>query len=380
MLEKINLGKFLGAIPVSHVLATIVLFIAAFIIKSILKRVIKKAFTKTSGDKSSFWSEFWVDEQKFISRSISWIIWISFIGVSLYIWSDYIGRFVTHLEHIYAPAIRSVIIIIAALLALKTIKHLIHFIVEQFTPLAEQKQKRGKQRVETLSHTFHYGSTILVLIITVFMLLNTFGIDLKALLATVGVASLAIGFGAQSLVKDVVNGVFILIEDQYGVGDVITINGEGGLVERMTLRITQLRNTHGMLITIQNGSINTVKNLTSEWSRVDYKIGVAYDTNLDFALDALMDEATKLKADMPNEIIDNPERIGVDEFGDSAITIRIWIKTEPLKQWAVQRELNRRVHLRFEKDGIEIPFPQQTLWIREPREELLAKLVESQGS
>ena len=377
MLEKLNLGNFLGAIPVSHVLATILLFIVALVGKSVLKLLIKRAFSGKSKNTGSFWRKFWIDEKKFISKSINWIVWVSFIGGTLYIWASYIGRFVIHLEHIYAPIIRSIIIIIAALLLLKTIKHLIRFIVEQFTPLAEQKQKRGKQRVETLSHTFNYGSTIIVLTIAAMMMLNTFGIDLKALLATVGVASLAIGFGAQSLVKDIVSGIFILIEDQYGVGDVIATNGEGGLVERMTLRITQLRNTHGMLITIPNGNINTVKNLTSEWSRVDYKIGVAYGTNLDFALDALMDEAKKLKTDMPSEIIADPERIGVDEFGDSSITIRIWIKTEPLKQWAVQRELNRRVNIRFEKDGIEIPFPQQTLWIREPREELFAKLAEN---
>jgi len=378
MLEKLDLGNFTDGIPVANVLATAILFITILIIKSAFKRLIKKNLSKESSEGAFFWSSFWLDEQNFISKSISWVAWLSFLGGCFFIWAKHVGKFIERIDNIYAPLVRSIVIVIVALLALKVIKHLIQFIVEQYTPMAEQKQKRGKQRMATLSHIFNYGSTAIIMLITSLMLLSTAGIDLKALLATVGIASMAIGFGAQSLVKDIVSGVFILIEDQYGVGDVVSINGEGGVVERMTLRITQLRNTHGMLITIQNGSVNMVKNLTSEWSRVDYKIGVAYGTDLDFALDLLMEEAAKLKNDMPNEIIEDPQRIGVDEFGDSAITIRIWIKTEPLMQWAVQREFNRRIDLRFKQENIDIPFPQQTLWIKEPKEELLAKLVEGQ--
>ncbi|MFA4974508.1 MAG: mechanosensitive ion channel family protein [bacterium] len=264
----------------------------------------------------------------------------------------------------YAPILKAAVIIVVAVLALKGVNRLVRLLVEHITPFAQQSTVRGKQRVDTLSHTFRYGATIVIFTVALLMIMGSFGFDLKALLATVGVAGIAIGFGAQSLVKDIVSGIFILVEDQFAVGDVVMVGDEAGVVERMTLRITQLRNTEGMLITIPNGSITTVKNLTSEWSRVDYKIGVAYATDLDRAMRVLSEEARALKSDMPELIINEPEMLGVDDLGDSSITLRLWIKTQPLQQWAVKRELNRRMHKRFEKEGIEIPFPQSAVWIK----------------
>ncbi|MBN1283288.1 MAG: mechanosensitive ion channel family protein [Proteobacteria bacterium] len=275
--------------------------------------------------------------------------------------------------HWYPPVLKAAAIVIIAALALNAVNRLVRLLVERVTPFAQQSTIRGKQRVDTLSHTFRYGSTIVIFTVALLMIMGSFGIDLKALLATVGIAGIAIGFGAQSLVKDIVSGIFILVEDQFAVGDVVMMGGEGGVVERMTLRITQLRNTEGMLITIPNGSIATVKNLTSEWSRVDYKIGVAYATDLDRAMDILADEAKGLKADMPELIMDDPEPLGADEFNDSSITLRIWIKTRPLKQWVVRREYNRRVHRRFEREGIEIPFPQRTVWMKGPSDKPAGK-------
>ena len=277
---------------------------------------------------------------------------------------DLIDRVSGLLSSWYVPIIKTAAIAIAATLALKGINRLLRLMVEHLTPFAERNTVRGKQRVGTLSHTFKYGSTIIILCVAALMIMGAFGIDLRALLATVGIAGIAIGFGAQSLVKDIVSGIFILVEDQFAVGDVVMIGDEAGVVERMTLRITQLRNTEGMLITIPNGGINIVKNTSSEWSRVDYKIGVAYATDLDRAMDVIMDEAKKLKADMPELIIDEPELMGVDEFKESSVSIRLWIKTKPLMQWQVRRELNRRMHKRFEKEGIEIPFPQTAVWIK----------------
>ncbi len=379
MLDDLHFAQILDKIPWVHVLITVGLFIAASIISKFSKRLLKKRISQKAEKRESFWFQFWKSESKLLLKSITLIIWLSYISITLYIWSGYIGKLFTRIEYLYAPLLRAFLIVIVAIIALKTSQHLINFLIEQVAPITKRGTIRGKQRVDTLQHVFSYGSTIIIIIVAVLMLLDNFGIDLKAILATVGIASLAVGFGAQSLVKDIVSGTFIIMEDQFGVGDVAIINGEGGFVERMTLRITQLRNTEGMLITIPNGSINMVKNLTSEWSRVDYMIGVAYETNLDHALDVLMDEAGKLKKDMPNEIIEDPERLGVDEFGDSSITLRLWIKTKPLKQWLVKRELNRRVHKRFEDEGIVIPFPQRTVWIKEPKEALLAKLIEKKA-
>jgi small conductance mechanosensitive channel len=376
---NLNVADIMNNLPWPLIGITAGLFIAAMVLDRVLKRHLRKTFQKKAADDTSFLVMFWRSESTLILDSISWIIWLAFIGGAMYLWSGFIGKLFTKVQSFYPPVLRSVIVMIIAIIAIKAVRVLINLIIEKISPLAESTSVRGSQRMKTLHHVFSYGSTIIIVGITVLMLLDNFNINLKAILATVGVASVAIGFGAQSLVKDVFSGIFIIIEDQFAVGDVVVANGEGGVVERMTLRITQLRNTHGMLITIPNGEIAMVKNLTSEWSRVDYTIGVAYETDLDHAMDVLMDEAGVLKKDMPNEIIEEPERIGVDAFGDSSITLRVWIKTRPLMQWKVLREFNRRIHKRFEKEGIEIPFPQRTLWIKEPKEALLAALVEKQG-
>ncbi|MFH1873932.1 MAG: mechanosensitive ion channel family protein [Pseudomonadota bacterium] len=373
MFENFKFEEFFDKVFFVRFAITLGIFFFTLVVSKLIKRYVKKRIPVSPAKDSLFWLRFLHDEKKFVLKAIGWIFWILFFLGFFYIWSKLIEQLFVKVEHLYAPLARAAIIVIITVLALKAVSYLIHFITEQVTPLTSRGTARGQQRINTLNHIFRYAFTVFIGLIAALMLLENFGIDFKAILATVGVASLAIGFGAQSLVKDIVSGVFILIEDQFAVGDVAIINGEGGFVERMTLRITQLRNTEGTLITIPNGTIEMVKNLTSEWSRVDYKIGVAYSTDLDHALEVLMDEATKLKADMPEEINDEPERLGVDDFGDSAITLRIFIKTKPLKQWVVKRELNRRVHKRFEKEGIEIPFPQRTVWIKEPKESLFNK-------
>jgi small conductance mechanosensitive channel len=363
MFEKVNFQEILHKIPLVHAAVTAGLFLVTLFISKLTKRLIKKHASRPT-DKKTFWVQFWKSEQRFILKIVGWIMWLLYFMVVLFIWSDHLTKIFLYLKHLYAPLARAIVIVIIAAIAIKAINQLIHYSIEQITPLTERRTTRGKQRAETLNHIFKYGSTIIILLVTVLMLLDTFGIDLKAVLATVGVASLAVGFGAQSLVKDIVSGMFILIEDQYAVGDVVIINGEGGFVEKMTLRITQMRNTEGMLITISNGTVGTVKNLTSEWSRVDYMMDVAYETDLDRAIEVIMDECRKLQQDMPDKIIAEPDLKGVDAYNDSSITIRVWIKTAPLMQWDVKRELNRRIHKRFDKEGITIPFPQRTVWIK----------------
>jgi len=375
MFETLEMKAIIEKIPMTETILSIALLVVRIIASKITKRLLKRR-ADAPVDEDSFISRFLHEERKFLLKSISILFWLIFLAGLIYVWSPHLEKIFNAVQGFYMPIARTIIIVIIAFLAYKAAQLFAGFIIERVTPFAERGTARGRQRVQTLSHVFRYGSTILIVVLTTLMLLSTFGIDLKAILATVGVASLAIGFGAQSLVKDIIGGIFILCEDQYGVGDVVIINGEGGYVEKMTLRITQMRNPHGTLITVPNGAISNVKNLTSEWSRIDFKIGVAYDTDLDHAVDVLMDEANKLMTDMPGDITEEPERLGVDEFGDSAITIRTWIKTKPLRQWAVQRELNRRIHKRFAAEGIEIPFPQRTLWIKEPKEELLAKLAE----
>ncbi len=344
---------------------TVGLFLLTTFASKMTKRWVRKRAegVKTSG----FWAEFFRCEQGFIVKLVAWIYWVLFFAASIYIWMAHIGLMLSRLNLFYAPFGKALVIVVIAIMTLKALRIVIHVFVERGKSLAENSP-RGVLRIQTLEHIFKYLSTAVVTFVTALMLLNNFGINLGAVLATVGVASVALGFGAQSLVKDVLSGIFILSEDQYAVGDVVVINGEGGLVERMTLRITQLRNTEGTLVTVPNGSVANVKNMTSEWSRVDYKIGVAYQTDLDRAMDLLLDEAKKLSIDMPDLVIEEPEPIGVDEFMDSSVVLRIWIKTKPLMQWKVRREYNKRIHKRFSAEGIEIPFPQRALWIRESKD------------
>jgi small conductance mechanosensitive channel len=375
MFQDFDIVAFIEKIPLLQTGASIGLFFLCAITAKILRSLINKQIQKPLNE-HSFASKFIHEESKFIKKSISTAIWLIFIATVIYIWLTYVQRFFGVVENFYAPVARSIIVVIIAFFGYKASIILTDFIIERVSPLTERTSSRASQRVITLRHIFKYGASISISIISGLMIIGNFGIDLKAILATVGIASVAIGFGAQSLVKDIISGIFILSEDQYGVGDVVIINGEGGFVERMTLRITQLRNTEGTLITVPNGSITNVKNLTSEWSRVDYKIGVGYSTDMDKAGAVLLEEARKLKADMPGEIIEEPDFLGVDEFANSSVILRIWIKTAPLKQWVIRREYNRRIHMRFEAEGIEIPFPQTTLWVRQPSEEIFAKLAE----
>ncbi|MNL33297.1 putative MscS family protein YkuT [compost metagenome] len=192
-------------------------------------------------------------------------------------------------------------------------------------------------------------------------MLSAVGINITPILASAGVVGLAVGFGAQSLVKDVISGFFILFEDQYGVGDVVDIDGKSGLVERMNLRITQLRNTAGELITIPNGSIKIVSNRSKEWARAVLEIGVAYDADVDHVLNVMVEEGQKLRSERPNDVLEAPEIQGIQAFEDSSIRLRVVMKTAPLQQWSIASEWRRRLKVAFEREGIEIPFPQRVL-------------------
>jgi small conductance mechanosensitive channel len=181
------------------------------------------------------------------------------------------------------------------------------------------------------------------------------------LLAGAGIIGLAISFAAQGLIKDIINGFLIILEDQYAVGDVIVIGDLGGLVESMNLRVTQIRNNEGQLITIPNSAISIVQNLSKEWARVDLSIRIAYDTNPDQALDVLRKLGQEIYQEQiwREKIIEPPEVLGIDDLQHSGMLIRIWIKTQPLQQWSVAREFRRRLKLVLEQENIAIGIPQQ---------------------
>lgn len=220
-----------------------------------------------------------------------------------------------------------------------------------------------EQRTRTLLSLLRSVGLVIIVVMTVFMVLGAVGVELAPLLAGAGVVGLAVSFGAQSLVKDVISGLFILFENQFGVGDVIRIEGVSGTVEKMTLRVVVLRDVHGVVHIVPNGQITKVSNLTRSWARVVLEVGVAYKEDPDRVMDVLRSVGEELSGnDAFKPLLLGPVEVpGIETFGESAVNIRVMVKTLPLKQWDVARELRRRIKLRFDREGIEIPFPHQTV-------------------
>lgn len=223
---------------------------------------------------------------------------------------------------------------------------------------------RQQQRVEALSTVLQSAGSALVITVAAFLVLDEFGVNLAPLLAGAGVLGIALGFGAQALVRDFLAGIFIITEDQFGVGDIITIDREvGGTVEAMSLRTTRLRAVDGTVWHVPNGEIRRVGNQSQHWSRALLDIEVAYDTPLDQA-EAVIKRAADELAAVEEDILDEPTVWGVEAFAASGIVIRLVLKTTPSEQWRISRELRRRIKEAFDAEGIEIPLPQQTTWIR----------------
>ena len=223
-----------------------------------------------------------------------------------------------------------------------------------------------EQRTRTLVSLLRSVGRAIIFVIFLFMLMSAVGMDLGPLLAGAGVVGLAISFGAQSLVKDVISGLFILIENQFGVGDVIRIEGVSGAVERMTLRVVALRDVHGVVHIVPNGQITKVSNLTRTWARVVLDVGVAYREDTDHVTAVMREVGESLWDDEEWRalLVEAPEVPGIESFDSGSVTIRMTAKTLPLKQWDVARELRRRLKRRFEEENIETPVAQTLLWER----------------
>jgi small conductance mechanosensitive channel len=221
----------------------------------------------------------------------------------------------------------------------------------------------SEQRTRTLVGLLRSMGRVIIFVIFLFMLMSAVGLDLGPLLAGAGVVGLAISFGAQSLVKDVISGLFILIENQFGVGDVVRIEGVSGAVETMTLRVVALRDVHGVVHIVPNGQITKVSNLTRTWARVVLDVGVAYKEDTDRVSEVMREVGRELWDDEEWRalLVDPPEVPGIEKFDTGSVTIRMTAKTLPLKQWDVARELRRRLKRRFELENIEVPTASQTL-------------------
>jgi small conductance mechanosensitive channel len=211
------------------------------------------------------------------------------------------------------------------------------------------------------------------------MVLREAGFDIGPLLAGAGIVGLAVGFGAQNLVRDVISGMFLLIENQVRVNDVAVINGTGGLVEELNLRTTVLRGLDGTLHIFPNGAINTLSNMTHGYSFYVFNVGVAYKEDTDRVVSVLQEIAAEMMQEEPYRpmILEPLEVLGVDKFADSAVIIKARIKTMPIQQWTVGREMNRRIKKRFDELGIEIPFPHISLYFGEASKPLKVGVQDS---
>lgn len=223
------------------------------------------------------------------------------------------------------------------------------------------RERRGR----TISQLLRSVGRVVLLAVALLLTFNVF-VDIGPVLAGAGILGLAISFGAQSLVKDLISGFFILFENQFAIGDVIEVAGTSGVVEQMTLRVVVLRDAEGVMHVVPNGEIKVVSNKTRGWSRAVVDVGVPYDEDVDRALGILRDEAAQFSTDrIWGAQLDGPvEVLGVESLGDSAVVLRTWIRTQPGSQWSVAREFRRRIKNRFDREDLQIPFPQRQVHVR----------------
>jgi small conductance mechanosensitive channel len=235
-----------------------------------------------------------------------------------------------------------------------------------------------KKRAQTLGTILRHILLVVLFFVGILMILGELGIQLGPLLATAGIGALAIGFGAQSLVKDVISGFFIILENQYRIGDAIEVAGVSGMVESVNLRRTVLRDLEGRVHTIPNGEIKIVSNLSKEWSRSVLDLGVSYREDIDQIIDLLMQIGKELESEetYKSAVLEPLKILGVERFGESQLVIRMMVKTAPLKQWEVGRELRRRIKKRFDEKGIQIPFPHRVLLWGDARKNHNAKILD----
>jgi small-conductance mechanosensitive channel len=262
-----------------------------------------------------------------------------------------------------STGLRIVLIAIITLIVIKGVKVLANRLQVAFS--RQKVDEESKKRASTLSSVIRHLLTVVILVVATMTILGQLGVEIGPILAAAGIVGLAVGFGAQSLVKDIINGFFILLEDQIRVGDVVQIAGKGGLVEKVNLKMTILRDFSANVHYIPNGNIDVVTNMTKDYSRYVFDIGVAYREDVDEVMKIIREVDEELRKDpsCSDDILEPLEIFGLDQFADSAIIIKARYKTKAIKQWGVAREFNRRLKRKFDEKDIEIPFPHLTLYM-----------------
>jgi len=284
------------------------------------------------------------------------------------------------LQWLATDGVAILITLIIAFIALRLAKMLSN----KFSLLLQhgKDDPESRKRTATLSSVIRWVLRMTILVVAALMVLDKLGVQIGPVIAAAGIVGLAVGFGAQNLVQDVIGGFFILLEDQVRVGDVVSLNDKGGLVERITLRMIVLRDLAGCVHYVRNGQINVITNMTKEYSYYVSDIGVAYRENVDDVIKAVkqVDEDLRQDPAFKDDILAPIEVLGLDKFDSSAVVIKVRTKTKPIQQWRIGREFNRRLKSKFDELGIEIPFPHITLYPgKDKKGDSPALLVEVKG-
>jgi small conductance mechanosensitive channel len=269
--------------------------------------------------------------------------------------------------------VQPVLILIGWFVADRVLRRVLGKIFDQAVEMIRKNKTRGLAKHEREARMKRLGTLrklaldiirAILLVFAVLMFLSSIGIDIMPVLTGLGIAGLAISLAAQNIIRDFLNGIFVIIEDHYAVGDVVKIGEYFGTVERFTLRTTHLSDLDGNYIIIPNGTIGELVNATKHWSQAQVIVGVSYDTDVRKALAVMEEVSQQLKADLPGKILGDPAIQGIHEFADSSINLRALIKTVPGEQWFIAREYRLRLKEAFDREGIVIPFPQLDLWVR----------------
>ncbi len=321
----------------------------------------------------------WHDQLKDTQRVATWIIrGIGGVIIALAVAAVIISRYGVNITPALEAAgswllehgILILIIILLSYLAYKIAQVAVPRLVERLVTVRGKGRSARQEIVKRSSVLSKFLSTAIgsvIVIAAIFMILSEIGLDITPLLAGAGVVGIALGFGAQSLIRDFLNGLFIVLEDYYSKGDVVRIAGVAGLVEEVNLRRTILRDLDGIVHIIPNGEIKIASNFTRNWSRVNLNIPVAYGEDLDHVIEVINRVGEELAKDeiFGPMIIGTPKVLRVDNFGDSAIEIKVLGETKPIKQWDVMGQLRKRIKKAFDEEGIEIPWPHVKLYFGE---------------
>jgi len=279
-----------------------------------------------------------------------------------------IDRWADRLGTLLEPGIRAVIILLLAWLAVRVARLVIRRGVARLLSSRRATDREFATRLRTLTSLAESATRLIVWILAGLTILAVFGVPIGPLLASAGVAGLAVGLGAQTLIRDIIAGIFIVLEDQFHVGDVITVNAISGQVESLTLRYTVLRTLDGAYVVIPNGEIRIVQNLSRDWARAVIDVAVTPEEDVDRVVAVLRD----LLAGLPNDPVLGPlvlepgEVLGVEAIAPQQATVRLAVKTRPLEQWRVARELRRRILLALREAGVSVPYPRTVTIIQPP--------------